>query len=100
MPDRLTAAEVAEIAALARLHLEPDEIERLAEELGQILEHFAVLGEVDVEGVLPMTHVADVALRLRPDDVVPSLPAEEVLEAAPEAEDGCFVVPSSIVPEG
>lgn len=99
MSESLTDAEVAEIAALARLELEPAEAARLAEELGQILEHFAVLADVDTEGVEPMTHVTDLALKLRPDDVGPSLAPEEALGAAPEVEAGCFVVPSSIAPE-
>jgi aspartyl-tRNA(Asn)/glutamyl-tRNA(Gln) amidotransferase subunit C len=99
MSDRLSPAEVDEIAALARLRLAPEVRERLAAELEEILEHVAVLREVDVEGIEPMTHVAEMPLRLRPDDVGESLDLEAALQAAPAGEDGFFVVPSSISPE-
>jgi aspartyl-tRNA(Asn)/glutamyl-tRNA(Gln) amidotransferase subunit C len=93
---RLTPEEVAEIAGFARLELAGDEIERLAGELAEILEHVAILDEVDTEGVEPMTHAVEVELRARPDDVTESLPIDEVLAAAPDEDDGMFSVPSSI----
>jgi aspartyl-tRNA(Asn)/glutamyl-tRNA(Gln) amidotransferase subunit C len=94
----LTRDEVEAIALLARLHLEPDELERMQGELGAILEHFQALASVDTAGVPPMTHAVPMDLRMRPDAVEPSLPPEVALAGAPRREEDLLVVPSSIAP--
>ncbi len=92
----LTRKEVEEIALLARLHLEPAEIDQMQGELGAILENFAALAKVDTTDVQPMTHAVPMELRLRPDEVQPSLPQSEALRGAPAKQDGVFVVPAII----
>ena len=89
----LSRKEVEEIALLARLHLEPDELERIQGELGAILDHFGALAAADTEGVAPMTHAVPMDLRLRPDEPAPSLPPEEALRGAPARDGDLFVVP-------
>ena len=92
----LTRKEVEEIALLARLHLDPSELERMQSDLGAILEHFAALAQVDTTDVVPMTHAVPMDLRLRPDEPTPSLPASEALRGAPVKQDDVFVVPAII----
>ena len=92
----LTRKEVEEIALLARLYLDPSELKRMQDDLGTILEHFAALAQVDTTDVQPMTHAVPMDLRLRPDDVAPSLPTAEALRGAPAKQDGVFVVPAII----
>jgi aspartyl-tRNA(Asn)/glutamyl-tRNA(Gln) amidotransferase subunit C len=94
----LTRKEVEEIALLARLHLEPDEIEKMQTELGAILEHFGTIAAIDTTGVTPMTHAVavDLASTLRADIPQPSLPVEDALRQAPKKADGLFVVPAII----
>lgn len=92
----LTRKEVEEVALLARLHLEPTELEQMQQELGAILEHFGALAQVDTTDVQPMTHAVPMDLRLRPDEVAPSLSVEEALRGAPAKQDGVFVVPAII----
>jgi aspartyl-tRNA(Asn)/glutamyl-tRNA(Gln) amidotransferase subunit C len=94
----LTRKEVEEIALLARLALEPEELERMQRELGAILEHFAALAAIDTAGVPAMTHAVPMDLRLRPDVPEPSLPVEVALAAAPRRDGDLIVVPSSIAP--
>ncbi len=94
--ERILGSEAAEIAVLARLALGPEECAELATELGAILEHMAVLDEVDTDGIEPMTHVTDVDLRLRPDEVTESIDQHVALSAAPHSDDGYFVVPAAI----
>ena len=94
----LTRNEVEEIALLARLHLEPDELDRMQHELGAILEYFAALAAVDTDGIPAMTHAVPMDLRLRPDVAEPSLPAELALSGVPRREGELIVVPSSIAP--
>ena len=94
----LTRKEVEEIALLARLHLEPDELERMERELGAILEHFQTIAAVDTTQVPPMTHAVPMDLRMRPDVAEPSLPPELALAAAPRRAGDLIAVPSSIAP--
>jgi aspartyl-tRNA(Asn)/glutamyl-tRNA(Gln) amidotransferase subunit C len=94
----LTRKDVEELALLARLHLEPEELERLPAELIAILKHFDVLAAVDTTGVPPMTHAVPMDLRLRPDVVAPSLSVEEALRGAPKHNNFLFVVPSILPP--
>jgi len=95
----LTRKEVEEIALLARLHLEPDELERMQQELAAILEHFGALAQVDTTDVPPMTHAVPMELRLRTDYAEPSLPPADALRAAPARAGDLFVVPA-IIPGG
>ena len=92
----LTRKEVEEIALLARLHLEPDELARMQTELGAILDHFISLAAVDTDGVPAMTHAVPMDLRLRPDEPAPSLGPQEALKGAPAREGDLFVVPAII----
>ena len=91
---QLTRKEVEEIALLARLHLEPQELEALQDELGAILAHFRTIAVVDTHGVAPMTHAVPMDAPLRPDVPAPSLPAAEALRAAPRRDGDLIVVPA------
>lgn len=93
MPHRISPEDVAHVARLARLDLTPEELERAAEQLGDVLDHFADIEALDLADVEPMTHPYPLANVLRDDAVRPSLPRDEVLAAAPAAEDGRFKVP-------
>ena len=86
--------EVRHIARLARLELTDEEVDRMAAELGRVLEHIAHIGELDLEGVPPTSHVVAVENALRPDEPVPSLPRERVLADAPAVVADGFAVPS------
>ncbi|HEX8917773.1 MAG TPA: Asp-tRNA(Asn)/Glu-tRNA(Gln) amidotransferase subunit GatC [Chloroflexota bacterium] len=83
---------VTYVAGLAHVGLSADEVDELATELSSVLEHIAVLQGVNVEGVLPTSHVAQVTNVLRDDEVRPSWPAEAVLSNAPRREDNLFAV--------
>src|ERR1700716_3841193 len=60
--------EVLHVARLARLKLGEDEIEPLARELSAILDHVAHIGELDLDGVAPTTHVVEMTGALRADE--------------------------------
>jgi aspartyl-tRNA(Asn)/glutamyl-tRNA(Gln) amidotransferase subunit C len=92
----LPRTEVEEIALLARLHLESEEIERMRIELGAILDHFTALAAVETGDVAPMTHAVPLDLRLRVDAPEPSLPPEVALRGAPAKDAEFFVVPAII----
>jgi aspartyl-tRNA(Asn)/glutamyl-tRNA(Gln) amidotransferase subunit C len=80
----LDRTQVLHVARLARLELTEDEVERMAQELSQVLDHIEKIRELDLAGVPPTSHVLDVAGVVRADDPEPSLPVEVVLASAPE----------------
>jgi aspartyl-tRNA(Asn)/glutamyl-tRNA(Gln) amidotransferase subunit C len=84
MPEKFSREQVAAVAALAHLELEPEEIDLFARQLGDIIAYADELQQVDTRSVPPtasvtMRHPAD-----RPDQVRPSLSAEEALDSAPD----------------
>lgn len=86
--------EVLHVARLARLRLGEDEIEPLARELSAVLDHVARIGELDLEGVEPTSHVIEMTGSLRADEPRESLPREVALAQAPAVSGEGFSVPS------
>jgi aspartyl-tRNA(Asn)/glutamyl-tRNA(Gln) amidotransferase subunit C len=86
--------QVLHVARLARLSLSEEEVERMVGELSGILEHVDRIGNLDLEGVEPTSHVVALENVLRPDEPRPSLPPDVALASAPEPQDGAFRVPS------
>jgi len=90
---RITRAECARVAALARLELTEEELERFTGQLDELLDHVAEVEALDVEGLAPTMHALPIANVLRPDVPGEVLDRDEVLARAPLAEDGQFRVP-------
>jgi aspartyl-tRNA(Asn)/glutamyl-tRNA(Gln) amidotransferase subunit C len=86
--------QVLHIAKLARLRLTDEEVEQMAGELSGILEHVDRIGELELDGVEPTSHVVELENVLRADEPRPSWPREDVLQQAPDPVDGAFRVPS------
>ena len=72
------------------------ELEKLVPELNNILGWVEQLGEVDTDGVEPLTAVIDQKLRLRDDVVNDGDVRDDVLANAPDAQHGFFAVPKVI----
>jgi aspartyl-tRNA(Asn)/glutamyl-tRNA(Gln) amidotransferase subunit C len=89
----ISSDEVARVAALARIELTPEEVERLAGELDVIASAVARVNEVATPDVPATSHPIPLTNVMRKDEVVPTLDADEVLAAAPAAVDGRFAVP-------
>ncbi len=85
--------QVRHVARLARLQLEPDDIERMARELGSVLDYVVKLNELNTDGVEPTMHVIPVVMPLRGDETRSSLPVAQVMQNAPDARDHMFAVP-------
>jgi Asp-tRNA(Asn)/Glu-tRNA(Gln) amidotransferase C subunit len=98
----VTEDEVRRIAALARIRLESEELERLRGELNGILNHVESLLEVDVSGVEAEGHLDAASDQepplpsgpgrsegvLPPDPLTPGAPGDQ----APEWSEGFFLV--------
>ncbi len=93
MSRRITRDDVKKVAHLARLDLTPDEIERATAQLDDMLAHFADIDALDLDSVTPMTQPYPLMNVMRDDAVEPGLDRDDVLAAAPQAEDGRFRVP-------
>jgi len=93
MSPRISAAQVAHVARLARLELTGDELERFTVQLGAVLAHAADVEALDTAGVAPTAHPLPLANVLRDDVVLPGLDRAEVLAQAPDVEDHRFRVP-------
>lgn len=88
--------QVRKVAHLARLELAPDEELQFTTQLGDILEYFEQLSELDTENVEPTTRAIDVSNVTRPDQLEVFAGREDILNCAPEREDNYFKVPKII----
>ena len=87
---------VRRVAHLARIAVDEADLAPLAGELNTILDWVEQLGEVDVEGVEPMTSVTPMRLKRRDDVVTEGGIRDRVMLNAPEAREGFFVVPKVV----
>ena len=90
---RISADDVSKVATLARLTLSDDELATATAELGAMLDHFADIDALDLDGVEPMMQPTPLANVMREDVEADCLDRDEVLGQAPLAEDGRFRVP-------
>jgi aspartyl-tRNA(Asn)/glutamyl-tRNA(Gln) amidotransferase subunit C len=88
----LTVAEVEHIAELARLALTDEEKLLYREQLSAILDYAALLQKIDTSAIPPTATVLPLRNVMRDDVVAPSMPVEDVLANAPDAENDCFRV--------
>ena len=89
----LDLALVGKVARLARLAPDTAEQQALSRQLGQILEHFQNIEQLDTEGVEPAYHPQELLDSLRPDVLKPSLDPEIFMALTPRHKDGCLMVP-------
>ncbi len=87
---------VNNIAALARIAIDPREVEGYAAELSRILELVERMNEVDTRDVEPLTHPRDRLLRMREDRVTETDQRDEFQRVAPAVEAGLYLVPRVI----
>ena len=94
MSDSFSRADVERVARLARLDLNAEEKELFAHQLAGILAYAEQIQRVPTEGVEPTSHAGDAAA-MREDTLRSSLPREQSLASAPDAdpEAGLFKVP-------
>jgi aspartyl-tRNA(Asn)/glutamyl-tRNA(Gln) amidotransferase subunit C len=92
----LTAADMKKIASLARIREPEERLEPLAKEISGILNWIEQLGEVDTDGVEPMTSAVASKLTMRQDVVTEGGDPSRVLSNAPKTDRNFFVVPKVV----
>ncbi len=88
--------DVNYVAHLARISLSPEEEQKLASQLGNILGYIEKLKEVDVSGVEPTAHAFPLVNVTRPDETRQSISNEDALRNAPAKANGLFIVPKIV----
>ncbi len=89
-------ADVERIAKLSRLNFTDEEKTKFLEGFLGVLEHVSAIDGVDTEGVSPCFGASGLVNVLREDVVEASTPAEVLIAAAPESEDGAYLVPRAV----
>lgn len=93
---KISQKDVEGVARLARLTLEPRELELMTGQMDAILGYVDKLNELDTEGIEPTAHAVPMANAFRADERNPSIGIDRALRNAPEADGSCFKVPKVI----
>ncbi|MFM8827230.1 MAG: Asp-tRNA(Asn)/Glu-tRNA(Gln) amidotransferase subunit GatC [Actinomycetota bacterium] len=96
----ISEADVAKVARLARLDIDDAHVHQFTEQLVKVLAHFRDIDALDLSAVSPMTQPYPLVNVMRDDTELPTLDTDEVLAAAPEAEERRFRVPPIIGLDG
>ena len=92
----ITKSDVERVAHLARIRIEPTEVESYVQELSRILDLVGEMDSVPTDNIQPLAHPQDIELRLRPDEVTEVDSRERLQVAAPATEHGLYLVPKVI----
>jgi aspartyl-tRNA(Asn)/glutamyl-tRNA(Gln) amidotransferase subunit C len=87
---------VRRIALLARVEVTDQELAATCAQLNGILAMIEQMQALDTAQVAPMAHAQDMVLRLRGDEVTEPNQRELLQAAAPQAQDGLYLVPRVI----
>ena len=92
----LTKDDVKKIGRLARLHVDDEQCDTLAHELGGILTFVEQLSEVNTEGVPLTNSPVHHAMRMRDDVITAGNEPELVLNNAPDGHMNFYTVPKVV----
>ena len=88
--------DIAHIAHLARLEIDPDDVACYVRNLSDLIELVEQMNAIDTRGVQPMAHPVEASQRLRDDAVTESDQHELLQRNAPALADGLYLVPKVI----
>ena len=89
----ISTSDIQHLASLSNLALADDEVDGLRQDLENIIGYIEQLGELDTSGVEPTYQVTGLENVWREDEVQPGIPAEKLLEMAPEKQNNQVKVP-------
>ena len=89
----LDPSTVKDIATLARIHLDTDQLDHYVDDLSRILILVEQMNQVDTSDIEPLAHPQDRHLRLRPDEVTERNQRDTFQAVAPAIEHGLYLVP-------
>lgn len=92
----ITKNLVEYVSRLSNIKLDETTLNKIENELGEIIKYMDVLNEVDTQGVEPMSHVFSINNVLREDEIKKSFDIDLILKNAPEQTNEAFVVPKIV----
>ncbi len=87
---------VNHLAQLSRLNVAPDKMDKLVQDMQDLVHFVAQLNALDTSGTAPLMHMGDASNVLRADEVTGSITNLEALSNAPDAAAPYFKVPKVI----
>ncbi|HMB02069.1 MAG TPA: Asp-tRNA(Asn)/Glu-tRNA(Gln) amidotransferase subunit GatC [Spirochaetota bacterium] len=93
---KITKDSIEHLAKLAKLAIDPDQLDELTRDLQNILRFVEEINELDTAKTQPLANVIEQKDIYREDKPSPSLPLEETIKNAPEFRQGHFIVPPVI----
>ena len=96
----ITSDEIKKLAALSKLSIADDEIDKYSQQLSDILDYVSQLENVDTSNVEPLLNVLDQVNDPKPDEPQPSITQKLALKNAPKANGEFFQVPKVIKKNG
>ncbi|MBI2063461.1 MAG: Asp-tRNA(Asn)/Glu-tRNA(Gln) amidotransferase subunit GatC [Candidatus Yanofskybacteria bacterium] len=90
---KLSKKEIERVASLARIKLDEEEKEKMASELGAVLDYIDKLKEVNTDGVEPIAHITGMENILRKDEPMKkplegqAADAAKLVKMAPDSKD-------------
>ncbi len=92
----ITKETVKYVAHLARIELKPKELEKLSQQLKDIIGFIDKLKKLDVKNINPTSHILPIHNVFRDDSLRKSLSSDKALENAPDRKGSFFGVPKVI----
>ncbi len=92
----MEASEIAKLAQLARINIEPEMVDEVTESITRILNLVDQLQTADTTDIEPMAHPLDLVQRLRADVITEVNQRDELQAVAPAVDKGLFLVPKVI----
>jgi len=93
----ISIADVQKLAKLSALTLTDEQVEKMSQELTEILHYVEQLNEVDTEGVEPTYQVNGLENVTRPDEIIDyGVSRADLLKNAPSSQNGSIKVPRVI----
>ena len=92
----LSTEDIRNIATLAKLQINEQELEQYKQDLSNILEFVEQMNQADVDNIEPMAHPQDMMQSLRLDEVAETDQRDKFQGIAPATQDGLYLVPKVI----
>ncbi len=93
---KVNKEDVARIAHLARLELNPEKVEDMQASINKVLDWMEALNAIDTSGVEPLVHMTSAMNHFREDVAKQELSKDKALALGPDVNEAFFKVPQVI----
>ncbi len=93
---QVSKEEILHIAKLANLNLKEEEVDTYMGHLEEILNFANIVNKAPIDGLEETIGVNEAYNVFRKDEIIESLNRDELLQNAPEAQEGMFKIPKVI----